>query len=61
MPHIKFGPNTKNIFQMDAVAAILRGATILAILNLHVVPVAPTKFQLNLTYDSGGDIDNMKS
>ena len=27
--------------------------TILAILYLHVAPMAPTKFQLSLTYNSG--------
>ena len=35
--------------------------TILAILNLHVVPMPPTKFQSNLTYGSGGDVENVKS
>ena len=30
----------------------------LAILNLHVAPIPPTKFQLNPTYDSGGDVKN---
>ena len=34
---------------------------ILAILNLHVVTMPPTKFQLNLTYGSGGDVENVKS
>ena len=29
--------------------------TILAILNLHVTPIPPTKFHLNPTYRSGGD------
>ena len=35
--------------------------TILAILNLHVATMPPTKFQLNPTYGSGGDVDNVKS
>ena len=34
---------------------------ILAILNLHVATMPPTKFQLNPTYESGGDIKNVKS
>ena len=34
---------------------------ILAILNLHVVTMPPTKFQLNPTYGSGGDTKNVKS
>ena len=33
----------------------------LAILNLHVATMLPTKFQLNPTYGSGGDVENMKS
>ena len=33
-----------------------QNGTILAILNLHVAPMSSTKFQLNLTYDSGGDV-----
>ena len=32
---------------------------ILAILNLHVATMPPTKFQLNPNY--GGDIENVKS
>ena len=32
---------------------------ILAILNLHVARMPPTKFQLNLTYGSGGDVKNV--
>ena len=35
--------------------------TILAILNLHVASMPPTKFQLNPTYGSGGDVKNVKS
>ena len=35
--------------------------TILAILNLHVATMPPTKFQLNRTYGSGGDVENVKS
>ena len=35
--------------------------TILAILNLHVATMPPTKFQLNPTYGSGGDVENVKS
>ena len=34
---------------------------ILAILNLHVAPMPPTKFHFNLTYNSGGDVENVKS
>ena len=34
--------------------------TILAILNLHEATMPPTKFQLNLTYDSRGDVENVK-
>ena len=35
--------------------------TILAILNLHDATMPPTKFQLNPTYGSGGDVENVKS
>ena len=35
--------------------------TILAILNLHVATMPPTKFQLNPTDKSGGDVENVKS
>ena len=35
--------------------------TILAILNLHVATMSPTKFQLNPTYGSGGDVENVES
>ena len=38
-----------------------RNRTILAILNLHVATMPPTKFQLNPTYGSGGDVENMKA
>ena len=38
-----------------------RNGTILAILNLHVATMPPTKFQLNSTYDSGGNVENVKS
>ena len=34
--------------------------TVLAILNLHAAPMPSTKFQLNLTYRSGGDVKNLK-
>ena len=40
---------------------IYRKETTLAILNTHVAPIPLTKFQLNLTYDSGGDVWNVKS
>ena len=33
---------------------------ILAILNLHVATMPPTKFQLNPTYGSGGNVENVK-
>ena len=35
--------------------------TILAILNLYVATMSPTKFQLNPTYSSRGDVENVKS
>ena len=38
-----------------------RNRTILAILNLNVATMPPTKFQLNPTYGSGGDVKNVKS
>ena len=38
-----------------------RNGTILAILNLHIATKLPTKFQLNSTYRSGGDAENVKS
>ena len=38
-----------------------RNWTILAILNLHVATMPPTKFQLKPTYGSGGDVENVKS
>ena len=48
----RFGRRCRlNTFKMAAIA----------ILNLHVAPVYPTKFQLNATYDSGGDVENVKS
>ena len=40
---------------------VYRNVTILTILNLHVAPMLPTKFQLNPTYESGGDVENVKS
>ena len=38
-----------------------QNGTILAILNLHVATILPTKFQLNPIYGSGGDVENVKS
>ena len=38
-----------------------RNWTILAILNLPVATMPPTKFQLNLTYKSAGDVENVNS
>ena len=38
-----------------------RIGTILAILNLHLATMPPPKFQLNPTYGSGGDVENVKS
>ena len=38
-----------------------RNGTILAILILHVATMLPIKFQLNPTYGSGGDVENVKS
>ena len=35
--------------------------TIFAILNLHAATMPPTKFQPNPTYESGGDVENVKS
>ena len=37
-----------------------RNGTILAILNLQVAKIPPTKFKLNPTYGSGGDVENVK-
>ena len=36
-----------------------RNGTILAILNLHVATMPPTKFQLNPTYGSGAGVENV--
>ena len=45
------------ILQMDATVAILDiGTERLAIKNRHVDPMPPIKFQLNLTFRSGGDV-----
>ena len=38
-----------------------QNGTILAILNLHVATMPPTKCQLNPTFGSGGDVENVKS
>ena len=38
-----------------------RNGTILAILNLHIATMPSIRFQLNPTYGSGGDVENMKS
>ena len=38
-----------------------RNRMILAILNLHVATMPPTKFQLNPTYGSGDDVEKVKS
>ena len=38
-----------------------RNGTILAILNFHVATMPSTKFKLNPTYGSGGDIENVKN
>ena len=37
-----------------------RNGTISAIFNFHVATMPPTKFQLNPTYGSGGDVENVK-
>ena len=37
-----------------------RKRTVLAILNFHVAPMPPTKFQLSSTFDSG-DVEYVKS
>ena len=34
---------------------------ILAIMHLHIATMPPTKFQLNPTYASRGDVENVKS
>ena len=38
-----------------------RNGIILAILNLHDATMPPTKFQLNPTFGSGGDVENVKN
>ena len=38
-----------------------RNGWILAFLNLHVVTMPPIKFQLNISYGSGGDVENVKN
>ena len=38
-----------------------RNRTILAMLNVNVATVPPTKFQLNPTYDPGEYVENVKS
>ena len=38
-----------------------RNGRILAILNLHVATMPPTKFPLNPTYGSGYDVENVKA
>ena len=40
---------------------VYRNGRILAILNLHIATMPPTKFQLNPTYGSGGDVETVKS
>ena len=37
-----------------------RNRTISAILNFHVATMPSTKFQLNPTYSSGGDVESVK-
>ena len=36
-----------------------QNGSILAILNLHVATMPSTKFQLNLIYDSGGNVETL--
>ena len=38
-----------------------QNAMIFSILDLHVAPMPPTKFQLNPSCNSGGDVENVKS
>ena len=38
-----------------------QNGTILAIPNLNVATMPPTKFQLKSTNSSGGDVENVKS
>ena len=56
-----FGRCCLKNFKMAVMVAMLDIGTILAILNLNVATMPPTKFQLNPTYGSGGDVENVKS
>ena len=47
-------------FKMAAILDI-RTERFLAILNLHVATMPPTKFQVNPAYGSGGDVGKVKS
>ena len=56
--------NSESLCHSDASHQVLAQSSlrlILAILNLHVATMPPTKFQLNPTYKSGGDVENVKS
>ena len=55
MPPIKYGLNGFEEFQ-DGSHLGCRNGTNLAVLNLHVSPMSPTKFQLNPTYLSRADV-----
>ena len=59
MSPIKLGLNLHNTLEGDVFWRISRwpqwNGTNLAVLNLHVSPMPPTKFQLNLTYCSRAD------
>ena len=48
-----FGRCRLKNFKMVAILDIDLRQNTLAILNLHVSPIPPTKFQLNLTFRSG--------
>ena len=68
MPPIKFQLNRTKVWEemsfeefQDGGHLGYRNGTILAILNLHVATMPPTKFQLNPTDGSGGDVENVKS
>ena len=58
-----FGMRSFEEFQDGRLGRILRqqNVTILAIRDLHVATMPPTKFQLNQTYGSGGYVENVKS
>ena len=52
MPPIKFPAQSDTVWEEISFEEFL---------NLHVATMSPTKFQLNPTYESGGDVENVKS